>query len=274
MPSCKLILTDIDGTIVPYGKGTASDRALAAIHAAQAAGIRFGPCTGRAQTWIAPLFQGDEAACATCVASNGIEVFLDGRPLRQEAFDPDALEGLVSYVGTHMEHSGVLAFSDRTPYLLSGTRDDLRGSFDRYADDAVEVDGVPRDKRLNKANVFLPGDLDATRKAAADLNAHVAGLDFDVPEPAFLNVMPAGISKATGIDVLCDALGISPDEVVAFGDGGNDVAMLTHVGNGVAVGDAQREAAEAARWHIGPCAEDSVAAAIERLAAGEWPFES
>ena len=35
---------------------------------------------------------------------------------------------------------------------------------------------------------------------------------------------------------------------------------------------AQTEAAEAARWHIGACEDDAVAASIEALAAGEWPF--
>lgn len=268
MPSCKLILTDIDGTILPYGQKAISDRALAAIHAAQAAGIRFGPCSGRAASWIPPLFQDDDAACSSYVAGNGLEVALDGKVLRHTIFDPAVLEGLVSVV-SRIPRAGVLVFSGRDPYLVSGAREDLAIAFNKYASIAQEVDEVPYDKVLDKANVFVVRDLEGTRRVADELNAQVPGLDVDVPQPGFLNVMPSGINKASGIDVLVDALGITLEQVVAFGDGGNDVAMLSHVGNGVAVASAQKEALDAASWVIGPCEEDSVADAIERLARGE-----
>ena len=62
------------------------------------------------------------------------------------------------------------------------------------------------------------------------------------------------------------------DEVVVFGDADNDLPMFAAVENPVAVAGATPEAAEAARWHIGACEDDAVAAAIEALAAGEWPF--
>jgi hydroxymethylpyrimidine pyrophosphatase-like HAD family hydrolase len=48
--------------------------------------------------------------------------------------------------------------------------------------------------------------------------------------------------------------------------------MLAHTPNGVAVEGSAPDAAAAARWHIGRCEDEAVAAAIEALAAGEWPF--
>lgn len=272
MPSCKLILTDIDGTILPYGQKTVSDFALSAIHKAQAAGITFGACSGRATEWIPPLFKDDAAAVDTCIAVNGLEVVLHGKTLRRATIDPQLLDGLVAYVKGRPQ-AGVLCFEGATPYLVCGSRDDLMECFPRYGRTCVEVDRVPRDAEITKANVFIVGDLAATADYVAELNAHVEGLDFDVPQPAFSNVMPAGINKATGIDVLADALGIGLDEVVAFGDGGNDVPMLEHVKNSVAVAGAHEDAKAAARWHIGPCEEDSVAHAIDALAEGAWPFE-
>ena len=61
---------------------------------------------------------------------------------------------------------------------------------------------------------------------------------------------------------------------MVFGDAGNDLPLFSAVPNSVAVANAQPEAAAAARWHIGRCEDDAVAAAIEALAAGEWPFSA
>ena len=82
-----------------------------------------------------------------------------------------------------------------------------------------------------------------------------------------------GYSKADGVRILCEALGIGTDEVVVFGDGGNDLEMLGAVENSVAVANATPEVLAAARWHIGSCADEAVADVMLALAAGEWPFE-
>lgn len=56
--------------------------------------------------------------------------------------------------------------------------------------------------------------------------------------PLFTDVVPAGSSKAIGIDKIIQHYGISLAETMAFGDGGNDVAMLRHAHIGVAMGNA------------------------------------
>jgi hypothetical protein len=135
---------------------------------------------------------------------------------------------------------------------------------------------------VSKASAFLsarrpdgtlgPAEEGPTRELVGRLNALACGLDFDYPQPGYSNVMPTGWSKASGIRALVEAMGISMEQVVVFGDAGNDVPMFEAVPNSVAVANATDEAAAAARWHIGACEDDAVAEAIERLAAGEWPF--
>ena len=56
--------------------------------------------------------------------------------------------------------------------------------------------------------------------------------------PVFTDLVPKNQSKVRGMDKVCEIIGARPSEVMAFGDGGNDVAMLRHVGLGVAMGNA------------------------------------
>lgn len=276
MPDIRLILTDIDGTILPYGQREVSMRTRAAFHAALDAGIRVGVATGRGHGWLAPLFGGDEACCDTAVATNGNEIVLDGRTLRVARMEHAELRLVADFIGS-VAGAGLLCFSGDTPLLVRGSRNDLALVMPSYAAVCMPVDTVPF-RPIVKANVFFApgladeGGLELTALLAEQLEEAVPALDFDVPQRGFINLMPDGWSKATGIDVMCEALGISIDQVVVFGDGGNDVSMLSHVPHSVAVEGASADAAAAARWHIGRCEDEAVARAIEMLAKGMFPF--
>jgi hydroxymethylpyrimidine pyrophosphatase-like HAD family hydrolase len=57
----------------------------------------------------------------------------------------------------------------------------------------------------------------------------------------YVTVTVAGVDKGTGLQVVCDHLGIAPDEAMAVGDAHPDVAMFDVAGVGVAMGNAQEE---------------------------------
>lgn len=269
-PHIKLILSDIDGTMLPYGQRLVSARTRAAMHAALDAGIHVGPASGRGISHVTPTFAGDEALMATALGTNGMQVYLDGRLIHEEHLDHDALAHVAQAIHG-MPGVGAIVFDGGTPLLVEGTREDLAQSFPVYAEQALDHKGIPSFPVV-KMNVFNAGGPDRTRELFDLLVQEVPELDFNIPMPGFLNITPVGYSKASGIDILCEALGIALDQVVTFGDGGNDLEMIAHVPNGVAVAGAVPEVAAAARWHLGPCEDEVVAFAIEALAAGEWPF--
>ena len=266
----RLILTDIDGTILPYGQEQVSERTRAAFHAAIDAGIRIGPASGRGFSYVPRTFGGDAACSATCLATNGMQVYLDGELVHQQ-FLPRAAVAHIGELVHDLPRAGLLCFEDGKPLLVEGEEADLAVSFPSYARACRRVDAVPAHD-IEKANVFVGAGMDETREVLEYLLERVEGVGLNPPMSGFLNVTSPGWSKASGIDMLCDRLGIGLDQVVVFGDGGNDVEMLEHVPHSVAVADAAPEAAEAARWHIGRCEDEAVAAIIEAIVAGEWPF--
>ena len=266
----KLILSDIDGTLLPRGQKELSPRVFEAFHAALDAGLAVGPATGRALPAVLPTFQNDAACVQTALATNGMQVYAGGELIHEEYLDHEGLVALAEAT-RQIPGAGMICFRGAEVYLVCGEREVLAPIFPAYAEDPIRVDSVP-DFPVVKANLFIDADLAGTRDFMDRIAAEVPQLGYNLPLPGFLNVVPLGYSKATGIDIICRHMGISLDEVVVFGDAGNDAEMLGHVPNSVAVANAVPEVAAIARWHVGAAKDDAVPAAIAALAAGEWPF--
>lgn len=266
----KLILTDIDGTILPYGSKVVSERTRAAFHAALDAGLAIGPASGRFYSWLGRFFDDDAACFATAIAANGMQVYHQGQAVLEKDLEPDYLRH-VQDVLADVPRSGLMIYENGEPHLVCGSVDDLAIAFPAYAEGGMLTTQIG-DTLVPKANAFLVGDLDDTRRWVDMLAREVPELDFDVPQPMFSNITPKGWNKGSALTWLRDYLGLADEEVVVFGDGGNDLPLFNAVTNSVAVAAAMPEAAKAARWHIGPVEEDAVAACVEALVAGEWPF--
>ena len=56
--------------------------------------------------------------------------------------------------------------------------------------------------------------------------------------PRWLEILPIGVNKGEGVRHCCEQMGIDPQEVMAFGDGENDIDMLRVCGYGYAMGNA------------------------------------
>jgi len=268
----KLILTDIDGTIMPAGQRVINERCRSAFHAAMDAGMRVGPASGRGIAHVRPLFRDDDMCVLTAIATNGMQVYLDGELIHETTLDLGEL-AKVEAVVRDTPGAGLLYFDGSTPCLVVGTADDLRRSFPAYADIAREVGHLP-ERAPVKVNPFCAVDREETQRLFDRLSREVPGLGFNLPMPGFVNIVPVGWSKASAVDLLCERMGITIEQACVFGDSGNDLEMLAHVPCSVAVAGATPEAASAAHYHIGRCEDDAVPEAIERLAAGEFPFAS
>ncbi len=99
------------------------------------------------------------------------------------------------------------------------------------------------------------------------------GEKFEVyrSEPFFLEILPKGIDKAKSIARLLDILGLVPEEVIACGDGFNDISMIRFAGLGVAMENAVPAAKEAADYITFSNDAEGVAHVVEKfiLESGE-----
>lgn len=271
----RLVLSDLDATLIWRDDHVISRFALDAVHALQDAGVHFAPCTGRIYRDLPQMFAGDESACSTAVTSNGQLVYLDGELVEKVELDHGALvEAASALAGVEdaylvVEYGGEkIAVGADLSYVLAHP--------DNFWRVETAVPAVPDDP-CYKANVRVVGSFDRCREVASLLADRLPGLDFVCPMPGtpHIDITPHGFGKDHGGDFLMERLGLTPDKVCCFGDAENDLAVLRHYSHSVAVANAVPAVRACARHHIGPADEESVAHALldiaEATAAGRMP---
>lgn len=278
----RLVLSDVDDTILPLGERRVSDRLLAAIERVREAGVEFGLATGRDVYELETLF-GGTSAFDTGILSNGKKIRVGGQDRRVALIDNAALQRLADRIAPD---PGVFVCayprvsSIENPVSCIGVIDTqeertrVEETGRRYLFQPTIANRVP-DEELIAATIACRGTqerLDAYKEMGAQLCPE---FDFVQPGPNWCDIVPRGLNKGTALPLLLDELALTADEVVFFGDAGNDLALLQGVSSSVAVANATPDASAAARYHIGRCEDDAVALALEQIAAavptGELP---
>lgn len=264
----KLILSDMDGTLLPFGAVTVSQRTHEAVLAAQQAGIHFGPASGRDRAALLPAFYGDQRCVSTGIMANG-ELILR-RSLSQDAMMRLG-EALLPFEGSFALANVISEdpYSPTTSYALGIAAGDeaARVNIAGARQAITPADELPSDGAVISAGIFVDTRLNAVDDLRRIAESTCPDLAFPQPSPFFLDVIERGWTKASALSALLDAMGVTPEEVAYFGDSENDLTMLEAIPNSYAVANASPEARDAARQHIGPCEEDAVAQFIEDLLA-------
>src|SRR5690606_16918728 len=90
------------------------------------------------------------------------------------------------------------------------------------------------------------------------------GTNYYIGYTAWLDLAPEGVSKASGLEVVCRSRGLTPADALAVGDGNHDVEMLGWAGRGVAMGQAPDELKQVADAVTGPVEADGLADELAR----------
>lgn len=265
----RLLVTDLDGTARSRRLGvTAGVRE--AIRAARAAGVRVCVATGRmwqsAEPWVRAL-----GADSPVILYNGGQVldFAAGA-VRWDQRLPRAAAGQALHLARRdPELQAHLYLDDRVyverPHPLT----------DAYAaDDGLTCEVVP------SLDALLAGDPHKVLVVGAP--ERIAGLHAAVrrarlpahavqSEPAYLEILPPGVSKGAALQRVLALLGLQAAEVVAVGDNWNDLEMLEIAGVGVAMGHAPEGVRVRADHVCGTAEEEGLREVIERFVLDRQP---
>ncbi|MBU4693826.1 Cof-type HAD-IIB family hydrolase [Mycoplasma zalophidermidis] len=81
----------------------------------------------------------------------------------------------------------------------------------------------------------------------------------------YLDINAKNVNKWTGLSYVCSLANVKSENVIAFGDSGNDVEMLSHAGIGIAMGNATQEAKDAADLIIGENTTNAIAITLDEM---------
>ncbi|MFJ8073466.1 Cof-type HAD-IIB family hydrolase [Streptomyces sp. NPDC096176] len=266
----RLIATDLDGTLLRDDKSV-SDRTIAALAAAEEAGIEVFFVTGRPARWM-DVVSDHVHGHGLAICANGAAVvdlhsggkLLEVRDLpRTTAMDvvrtlrtaaPGTSFAVELTTGIHYE-------PDYPPFHLDPGA--TVAAAEKLLHEEQPGEGAPVIKLLAHHPDLVPDSfLTLARVAAGELAS------FTRSSPtALLEVSGLGVSKASTLALCCAQRGISADEVVAFGDMPNDVEMLTWAGTSYAMGNAHPDVIAAASGRTVANNEDGVAVVIEQILA-------
>lgn len=284
----KLVLTDMDDTLIPAGHDGASDYAIEGIHAMRAAGLHFGPVSGRQPSAMGWMFRNCVECFSTGAFCNGQVMFVDGQAVASRATDNAALMRLADYLEQETDDTYLKVYSlgddfwDNDAYCVTSDPERVRRAMESGGNAWLKGEEAPCRPVVDDAPVFKANIWSArSREELAELRERVAA---EVPELSLVfpnnrvrlfDILPAGWDKGCAALELARALDLTLDEVAVFGDSDNDLPMIDAVPNSVAVANANEAVTAAARWHIGAAADDAVAGALHQIAdcaaTGEMP---
>ncbi|MFB4162783.1 Cof-type HAD-IIB family hydrolase [Alteribacillus sp. JSM 102045] len=86
-----------------------------------------------------------------------------------------------------------------------------------------------------------------------------------------IEIIRTGNNKAVGLQKVADYCNVSMNDIIAFGDEDNDLEMLSEAGTGVAMGNASKEAKDAADEVTAANEEDGIALYLEERLKLHFP---
>ena len=254
----RLIATDLDGTLLDDDHVSAPQRSLAALREASAQGISVAVASGRPWCFVQKLVE--EMGCVDyALLCNGASV-LDVRSrtwISQGGLEEPVWRAVLSLLRTG--HFPFFVYSEGGAYLersmveAAQSQYFLTPQFQAEAEKVLTVADCLEDalagRRVEKIDsFFIPPDVWA--QLLEQLRA-MGGLYLASGLRNNLEISSAEADKGRALAALCTSRGIPPEEVMAFGDGGNDVEMLRWAFWSFAMENGMEEAKAAAR-HIAP----------------------
>jgi len=271
--SIRLLATDIDGTLL-NPQFQISERDLAALRRAHAAGIEIVLVTGRRHTFALPIAK-QLGFDLGLISSNGAVT----RSLSGETFHRDLMPAGIcrQLCGVMQEFRGntVLTFDKETRGAIVLERmDELGASIRRWLEKNMEFIEfvIPIENALvtDPVQAMFCGTMERMNAALrvlrnAGLEGRVTILRTEYParDLSMIDVLNTGCSKGHALERWASYRGFRREEVMAVGDNHNDVEMLEFAGHPVIMGNACEELLSRG-WRVtGGNHECGLAAAVE-----------
>lgn len=246
----RLVLTDVDGTIVPAGTHQVSDRVRQVVVAAENAGVPVVPVTGRPYEMAKGImltlgFDG------LCVLDGGASIrrAATGEVVWSKWLEPAVLQELTRYVAPYC------TLIDYDPVQVERTPEQ------------IDIPHITEAAPYLFAHIYRKhaAALEAALAVIPDVSVHLLQPAGEGPDLQGLQVTHKDGNKRHGVAELLRLLHVSREHVMAVGDGTNDLPLFENAGLKIAVGNAAPALQAAADHVVASVDNDGFAEAVERF---------
>ena len=265
----KLLVADIDGTLLGKSRNiSAADRE--ALARACDLGMQVSLSTGRVAQASLPIINQ--------LSLDGCHIFSDGalvsNPIEDEEVYVQPISKELVRQAVEFAHLNEidLEFYSTTHYFAEreSWSTDIRRQFFGIEPTIIDFTDLWQRERIIKGTLTVTSP-EEKAKAGSFCSQFKISLDFSgtkspaYPKVDFINVLAPGVSKGKALETLASHMGISMNEIIAIGDGANDISLLSSVGLAIAMGNAPGEVKSAADYITLDVDHGGVAAAIEKF---------
>ena len=260
----QIVFSDIDGTLL-NSKHRIPDSTLKVLNALRRAGIPFVIVTARGPQGVRPIFNRYGFVYPMICYSGALIIDDKNTIIRSDGISAEDAKEIISYLeGNHFNCTWNV-YSEEL--WIVNDRSDKRIQREEEIVEVNATEGsielLPEDAVVGKVLCMCePDDICAIEN---DLKNRFPYLSIVKSSDTLLEVMGKGITKASGVEYICQKMNIATDRAVAFGDHFNDADMLRAVGIPFLMGNAPDEMKKEFKCVIGTNDEDSILRAFERI---------
>ncbi|TVP96329.1 MAG: Cof-type HAD-IIB family hydrolase [Acholeplasmatales bacterium] len=254
--SKKLILLDLDGTVIDTTTHQVPDTAYATIKALQDAGHLVAIATGRHPSHFFGI--DTKLNITSIIAANGRLVKVDGQVIHTDIIDPKVVDAFV----TDMSKAGIdVGFESPDMYALGSENTPWPAAFHHY----FNLGDAPVITSFHHQHPILQMVLYGDELDADQLAQQYPNLNFIRSCPYGLDVNTPGGLKEKGAEILRQHHGIQRENIIAVGDGYNDLGMIRYAQIGIAMGNACEALKAAADMTTETATHDGLMYAFKRM---------
>ena len=266
----KILASDYDNTLVPFGEGKPRQKVVKAVKKLQAAGGRFVLSTGRAYPCVNLKGQLGGIRFDYAITCNGACVVdREGRIVAEHPLTAEEMYALVDFCE---DYNYPLQFNFRDACYAYCEYEYLHRGYQQMNSIGLDcMDGEDQDRHLidmpHAAFAAVPPEhvADFTAKYG-HLGLHWMQVGAQNADGlCYYDIVRGGMDKGVGLADLCEKMGLTLADAVAAGDSANDVAMLKAAGLGCCMANGTPDAKAAADRIIGDVREDGLADLIDEL---------
>ncbi len=263
----KLIALDIDGTLTNSRKEI-SPRTRYAILEAQAQGKKIILASGRHPVGVYPIARDLrlDSYGGYIMSFNGgkiIECATD-KTIVTKLFPREFLPDIVNVIKD--SNITIITWDDRRIFADSKRNDYTDIEQDVLKTEMIVVEDFVSEIKFEINKILLAGEPDELDEYQKILAKRYDGLlEVYKSAPYFLELMPLGVSKGSMLPLLLDKLGVTREELVAFGDNYNDMTMIGYAGLGVAMANGEAEVKKIANYVCESNDDDGIAETLHKF---------